>query len=47
MDSAARRWAELLDGWTIPDEVLFQAPDDPWAIAPNAVAAPPLPADTP
>ena len=40
MDSAARRWAELLDGWIIPDEILFQAPDDPWAIAPAAVAPP-------
>ncbi len=40
MNSAARRWAELLDGWTIPDEILFQAPDDPWAITPAAVAAP-------
>jgi SAM-dependent methyltransferase len=47
MDSAARRWAELLDGWTIPDEILFQAPDDPWAIAPAAVAPPLVPADTP
>jgi SAM-dependent methyltransferase len=47
MDSAARRWAELLDGWIIPDEILFQSPDDPWAIAPAAVAPPLVPDDTP
>jgi SAM-dependent methyltransferase len=47
MDSAARRWAELLDGWIIPDEILFQAPDDPWAIAPASVAPPLVPEDTP
>src|SRR4051794_15132509 len=47
MDSAARRWAELLDGWIIPDEILFQAPDDPWAIAPAAVAPAAEPDDTP
>jgi SAM-dependent methyltransferase len=47
MDSAARRWAELLDGWIIPDEILFQAPEDPWAIAPDAVAAPRVPIDSP
>jgi SAM-dependent methyltransferase len=40
MDSAAKRWAELLDGWIIPDEILFQAPQDPWAITPAAVAPP-------
>jgi len=47
MDSAARRWAELLDGWIIPDEILFQAPEDPWAITPAAVAPPVVPDDTP
>jgi SAM-dependent methyltransferase len=47
-EGAARRWAELLDGWTVPDEVLFQAPEDPWAIDPACVEAPEdPPADTP
>ena len=47
MDSAARRWAELLDGWIIPDEILFQAPEDPWSIAPAAVAPALVATDTP
>src|SRR3954451_10044195 len=47
MDSAARRWAELLDGWIVPDEILFQAPEDPWATTPGAVAPPAVPDDTP
>ena len=47
MDSAARRWAELLDGWIIPDEVLFQAPEDPWAVTPAAVVPPWNPDDSP
>jgi SAM-dependent methyltransferase len=47
MDSAARRWAEQLDGWIIPDEILFQSPDDPWAIAPAAVAPPLVPEESP
>ena len=47
MDGAARRWAELLDGWIIPDEVLFQAPEDPWAVTPAAVVPPWNPDDSP
>ena len=46
-DSTARRWAELLDGWIIPDEILFQAPEDPWAMTPAAMAPPLVPDDTP
>jgi SAM-dependent methyltransferase len=48
VDGAARRWAELLDGWTIPDDILFQAPEDPWHIDPVCVEAPVgPPEDTP
>ena len=47
MDGAARRWAELLDGWSIPDEILFQAPADPWTISPAHVSPPLRPRDTP
>jgi SAM-dependent methyltransferase len=47
MEGAARQWAELLDGWTIPDEIAFQAPEDPWSIEPAAVAPPFRPEDTP
>jgi SAM-dependent methyltransferase len=48
VDGAAKRWAELLDGWTIPDEMLFQAPEDPWLIDPVCVEAPSgPPEDTP
>src|SRR5262249_53548699 len=47
MDGAARRWAELLDGWSIPDEILFQAPEDPWWIDPACVEPPAEPEDTP
>jgi SAM-dependent methyltransferase len=48
VDGAAKRWAELLDGWTIPDDILFQAPEDPWrmdAVCVEAPAGPPE--DTP
>jgi SAM-dependent methyltransferase len=27
---AARAWAEALDAWRIPDEILRAAPEDPW-----------------
>jgi SAM-dependent methyltransferase len=48
VDGAAKRWAELLDGWTIPDDILFQAPEDPWHIDPVCVEAPVgPPEDTP
>jgi SAM-dependent methyltransferase len=47
MEGAARRWAELLDGWSIPDEILFQAPEDPWWMDPVCVEAPAVPVDTP
>jgi SAM-dependent methyltransferase len=47
MEGAARRWAELLDGWTIPDEIAFQAPEDPWLIDLRSVAPPFRPEDSP
>jgi SAM-dependent methyltransferase len=47
MAGAARRWAELLDAWTIPDDILFQAPEDPWTLEPEWMAAPRHPQDTP
>jgi SAM-dependent methyltransferase len=28
--SALDRWREQLEGWTIPEEILAQAPEDPW-----------------
>jgi SAM-dependent methyltransferase len=48
VDGAAKRWAELLDGWTLPDEILYQAPEDPWRIDVECVEAPAgPPEDTP
>ncbi len=47
-EGPARRWAELLDGWTVPDEILFQAPEDPLATDPECLEAPlSFPVDTP
>lgn len=36
--SAAHRWAELLDGWRLPDEILDQAPESPWSHDPRRFA---------
>jgi SAM-dependent methyltransferase len=47
MKGAARRWADLLDGWTIPDEILFQARESPWGFYPDYMEVPPVPDDTP
>jgi SAM-dependent methyltransferase len=45
--SAAHRWAEALDGWAIPDDILYRAPEWPWGF-PAALPDPPLEAqDTP
>jgi SAM-dependent methyltransferase len=44
---AARRWAEQLALWAIPDEILAQAPESPWGFPPELFAAPVQPADTP
>jgi SAM-dependent methyltransferase len=45
--TAARRWAELLDGWAIPDEILYSAPESPWGFDPDLFQAPERPDDTP
>src|SRR3954447_17737042 len=42
--SAAHRWAEALDGWAIPDDILYRAPEWPWGF-PAALPDPPLEAD--
>jgi SAM-dependent methyltransferase len=47
MEGAARRWADLLDGWSIPDEIAFQAPEDPWCVDPRSVAPLFRPPDSP
>jgi SAM-dependent methyltransferase len=47
MQGAARRWADLLDGWTIPDEILFQATEPPWGMSPDWFSVPARPDDTP
>ncbi|MGD9701998.1 MAG: class I SAM-dependent methyltransferase [Acidimicrobiia bacterium] len=36
---AAARWAELLAGWAIPEDILRQAPTSPWAHDPAQFAA--------
>jgi SAM-dependent methyltransferase len=30
--SGARRWADALASWAIPDDILASAPEDPWAL---------------
>lgn len=50
MGDAARRWAEALAAWAIPDEIRRQATDDPWKLSPNLFRAPDpaeAPVDTP
>lgn len=44
---AARRWAEQLEGWGIPDTIVAQAPEPPWACPPAVFAPPEEPDDTP
>jgi SAM-dependent methyltransferase len=36
---AARRWAEQLASWSIPDEILRHAPESPWSHDPAVFAA--------
>lgn len=45
----AQRWAEALESWAIPDEILGQAPEDPWVHPPAMFRADPAndPTDTP
>ncbi len=35
---AAQRWADLLAGWALPDEILVQAPESPWFHDPRRFA---------
>jgi SAM-dependent methyltransferase len=47
---ANQRWADALAAWAIPDEILAQAPDDPWRLTPNLFPPPDRsasPPDTP
>jgi SAM-dependent methyltransferase len=45
---AARRWAEDLASWAIPDEIMARAPADPWKLSPRLFTPAPRtePADT-
>ena len=47
--SPAQRWADALAAWAIPDEILAQAPEDPWVHPPAMFKANPAsdPTDTP
>ncbi len=36
--TAARRWAEALAKWAIPDEILAAAPESPWSFPPDLFA---------
>lgn len=47
MTTAAERWREELAAWTIPDEILAQAPESPWGFPPELFAAPPDPMGSP
>lgn len=40
---AARRWAEELAGWAIPDEIMAQAPESPWTFLPSTFKRSPEP----
>ena len=47
--SALGRWREQLEGWSIPEEILTRAPEDPWIfpIELFVAKADALPSDTP
>ena len=38
MTAAARRWADQLAAWAIPDEILATAPESPWSLPPSCDA---------
>lgn len=44
---AARSWAEALDEWAIPDEILAAAPEPPWGFLPRMFEPSAMPEDTP
>lgn len=47
MGPAARHWADQLEAWAIPAEILDAAPEPPWAFRPELFRAPEAPLDTP
>ena len=47
MTNAQTRWREALASWAIPDEILAEAPEEPWGLPVSLFAAPETPADTP
>jgi SAM-dependent methyltransferase len=38
--TAARRWADELAAWAIPEEIMARAPESPWAFLPSTFRAP-------
>ncbi len=47
MASASSRWAEALQAWAIPPEILAKAPESPWGFPSRLFAAPEVSASTP
>jgi SAM-dependent methyltransferase len=48
MTTAAERWATELGEWAIPERIMAQAPESPWAFSPGLFTAPADPGpDTP
>jgi SAM-dependent methyltransferase len=47
MAAASVRWAEALQAWAIPPEILAKAPESPWGFPPELFAAPEVSASTP
>jgi SAM-dependent methyltransferase len=47
MAPVARAWADALDAWSIPDEILAAAPEPPWGFLPGMFEPPEVPDDTP
>jgi SAM-dependent methyltransferase len=45
--TASARWAEELDAWRIPDEILSKAAESPWGFPPTLFDAPAKPPATP
>ncbi len=46
-EAAIQRWARELGGWAIPDDILCQAPANPWSMPPGLFRAEPEPVETP
>jgi SAM-dependent methyltransferase len=47
MAAASERWAEALQAWAIPDEILASAPESPWGFPPELFAPSEAPVSTP